>query len=755
MATLSTILLIVAVLILIKIGMNVSAIKEDTESLSDRIDNIHDRISMLEDILTDIDAPKTVEKPSDKEIPEPVIEREDEEDEQSIPVVPPRIVPPPFVPKPEPQPEYVPEPFVDEEPRQRQPRNFEKLIGENLFSKIGILILVIGVGFFVKYAIDRDWISEVTRAVLGFAVGIGLWGLAYPIRERYRSFSSVLAGGGYAVCFVTTAIAYNIYSIFTPIASLIIMVTLTAAMIGCALWLDRRELAIVAVAGGFVAPFIAGDPDGSYLMLMVYVALLDAAVFVITMRRGWWILPLISCVPTWIVAAICVFTGGNLPFRCWATLIVTIYFLMFSLPLVSVMRRNDNLPSLMTWLIIMTMANAFAYLWLATRLAAKIPFLNSVEGIFPLFVAALYAAVFCRYYRRDGMTELQNLILGLVIGFALLFWPIQFSTMSVVVSGLAATMAALSLMFTLTARRIYHYASCGVALLVMLLLTGTEPRDFDTCFWTDIICGISFLTVSWLVDRRRALYAAVIPGRKVLYGIMLWAGVIALLGGVWTLADHFAEGESALMLLMAAIAAAMLAVSLATLHGGYLLWSFPGFAALFFVLLPLNGTGDSAIGEISLWTAAALFAAVIAVSGMKGFSRNITGPLSRRVYTVYFNLSYTVLAVAVTLYGLRSAGASDSYSAGLSVAMTLCGAAQMIIGLNRHVKVVRMTGLSLFGIVIAKLVLHDLWLMSPVGRIIVFILLGVILLAISFLYQRLRTVIFADENHPGPRDPQN
>ncbi|MDE6325076.1 MAG: hypothetical protein K2M02_02785, partial [Duncaniella sp.] len=117
MATLSTILLIVAVLILIKIGINVSAIKEDTESLSDRIDNIHDRISLLEDILTDIDAPKTVEKPSDKEIPEPVIEKEDEEDEPSIPVVPPRLVPPPFVPEPEPQSEYVTEPFGEEEPR--------------------------------------------------------------------------------------------------------------------------------------------------------------------------------------------------------------------------------------------------------------------------------------------------------------------------------------------------------------------------------------------------------------------------------------------------------------------------------------------------------------------------------------------------------------------------------------------------------------------------------------------------------------
>ena len=173
MATLSTILLIVAVLILIKIGMNVSAIKEDTESLSDRIDNIHDRISLLEDILTDIDAPKTVEKPSDKEIPEPVIEREDEEDEPSIPVVPPRLVPPPFVPEPGPQPEYVPEPFVDEEPRQRQPRNFEKLIGENLFSKIGILILVIGVGFFVKYAtgVSPTPSASVTAAFRRFSPG--------------------------------------------------------------------------------------------------------------------------------------------------------------------------------------------------------------------------------------------------------------------------------------------------------------------------------------------------------------------------------------------------------------------------------------------------------------------------------------------------------------------------------------------------------------------------------------------------------
>ena len=49
--------------------------------------------------------------------------------------------------------------------------NFEKYIGENLFGKIGILIFIIGIGFFVKYAIDQNWINETARTLMGYAVG--------------------------------------------------------------------------------------------------------------------------------------------------------------------------------------------------------------------------------------------------------------------------------------------------------------------------------------------------------------------------------------------------------------------------------------------------------------------------------------------------------------------------------------------------------------------------------------------------------
>ena len=78
-------------------------------------------------------------------------------------------------------------------------KNYEKFIGENLFGKIGILIFVIGVGFFVKYAIDKNWINETFRTVLGFLTGAVLLVVAERLQKKYRTFSSLLAGGAFAV----------------------------------------------------------------------------------------------------------------------------------------------------------------------------------------------------------------------------------------------------------------------------------------------------------------------------------------------------------------------------------------------------------------------------------------------------------------------------------------------------------------------------------------------------------------------------
>lgn len=103
------------------------------------------------------DAPKEISDVPEK-IQEEIIEKITVEDiaEKDSVISPTPIAAKPITPKPS-----------------KKQVNYEKFIGENLFGKIGILIFVIGVGFFVKYAIDKNWINETFRTVLGFLTGGG------------------------------------------------------------------------------------------------------------------------------------------------------------------------------------------------------------------------------------------------------------------------------------------------------------------------------------------------------------------------------------------------------------------------------------------------------------------------------------------------------------------------------------------------------------------------------------------------------
>src|SRR5690606_23797780 len=106
--------------------------------------------------------------------------------------------------------------------------DLEKFIGENLANKIGIGILVLGIGFFVKYAIDQDWINEIGRVFIGIVAGGILLGIAHKMRKTFAAFSSVLVGGGLAVLYLTIAIAFHEYEIFNQTVAFVIMVVITA-----------------------------------------------------------------------------------------------------------------------------------------------------------------------------------------------------------------------------------------------------------------------------------------------------------------------------------------------------------------------------------------------------------------------------------------------------------------------------------------------------------------------------------------------
>jgi uncharacterized membrane protein len=82
--------------------------------------------------------------------------------------------------------------------------------------------------------------------------------------------------------------------------------------------------------------------------------------------------------------------------------------------------------------------------------------------------------------------------------------------------------------------------------------------------------------------------------------------------------------------------------------------------------------------------------------------------------------------------------------AGLTIVWALSSFIMIWIGMKYSYKPLRITALVLFGFTLLKLFMSDISDIAPGGKIVAFILLGVLLLVISFMYQRLKKIIIDD-----------
>ncbi len=109
----------------------------------------------------------------------------------------------------------------------RAPFSLENFIGLKLLHLVGIVVLVIGLSIGVKYAIDEQLISEVTRIVLAYAAGGLLFFLSLRLKANYTLFSAILFSGAMASLYFTTYAAFVYYHMFPFWMAFLVMVVLT------------------------------------------------------------------------------------------------------------------------------------------------------------------------------------------------------------------------------------------------------------------------------------------------------------------------------------------------------------------------------------------------------------------------------------------------------------------------------------------------------------------------------------------------
>jgi uncharacterized membrane protein len=167
-------------------------------------------------------------------------------------------------------------------------RSLESRVGSQWFNRIGILAILIGMGWFLKLAIDNYWIGPLGRVLIGLSAGTGLIVWSERFRRRsYIAFGYSLNAAGSGILYLSLWAAFSLYHLLPGEAAFVAMIAITACN-GFLSWIQNAELlALYAIVGGLSAPVLVSTGQNHEVTLFCYLLMMDAAVLVLVTFRPW------------------------------------------------------------------------------------------------------------------------------------------------------------------------------------------------------------------------------------------------------------------------------------------------------------------------------------------------------------------------------------------------------------------------------------------------------------------------------------
>src|SRR6185312_16149472 len=150
--------------------------------------------------------------------------------------------------------------------------SLEDRIGSQLFSRIGIVALLIGATWFLKLAMDNHWIGPLGRILVGLVAGAGLivWSERFR-RQGFHAFSWSLKAIGSGVLYLSLWAAFQLYHLLPAAVALAAMILVTAWNAFMAWSQDSEILAVYALAGGLATPLLLSTGGNHETFLFTYI----------------------------------------------------------------------------------------------------------------------------------------------------------------------------------------------------------------------------------------------------------------------------------------------------------------------------------------------------------------------------------------------------------------------------------------------------------------------------------------------------
>lgn len=509
-------------------------------------------------------------------------------------------------------------------------------------NRIGIVAILAGVSYFIKYAFDSGWIGPAGRIAIGLIAGIAVtvWSESFR-RKNYLAFSYSLKAIGIGTLYLSLWGAFQVYHLIPAEAAFLAMIVVTASTVTLALTQDAEILAAFAMIGGFSTPALLSTHQNRELVLFSYVALLNAGMLAMSTFKPWRRLMWGCFVGTGILYLGWADEFYTTPQRPLTVLFAALFALIFAvIPLVTPLEKSRWHKGLSTTLVFLPLVNAAAFF------LAQFAMYDSERATltwYALGLAAVYLLLSALFQRRGGADpdtlRVVNLVhVAIAIGFITIAIPLKLDAQWITIGWLVES---------------------GVLLLIAVRTKTDFLRYFAGATLTLGVIRLLF------VDSANLQNALVFNARFATYLV-----AIAILGGIVAAGERVASSRE-------------------------------------MPFVKLAGMGLNLLALIALTLEAHDY-----------FSRQLTATIGSPNYS----LQYRDIQLAWDF----------SYSA----IWLIYGAAMMVFGFWKRDAFVRWQALVLMALTIAKVFIYDTWNLQQVYRILSFIGLGVVLMAISYVYHR-------------------
>lgn len=660
--------------------------------------------------------------------------------------------------------------------------SMEFAVASTWLLRLGILILVMAVGFFLSYSIEHDYIGPLGRVGISILAGVGMLASGMQLLgKKYHLLGQGLVGGGIAALYLGVFAAFQRYHLIEMEMAFALMAGITVCTGILAVRLNSLLVALLGIVGGYGTPVMLQTGVVNFVGLFSYTLLLGVGVLGISYKKNWRLLNYLSFVCTYIL-----FFGALRKYEVanfWEVLpFLTAFFVLFSTMVFLFQLISRTKSTLLEP--IGLLLNAAIYFGVSYQLVSEAFDYRWVATV-SLALAAFYVAhVWYCLVRRVLDRELLFCFVGLAAFFLAVTVPLVLSREWITVSWAIQAFVMLWIAGKLNSEFLRHVAyllylivigrfcfldlgnqyaaGAGPAadlplgdycwlLLERLVVFGIPiaslagafrllrspataasvavDRANDMAEWVrdrwairGAVCGVVAMAFVFLHLELNRTLGYVFPPLRLPVLSLLWVALCGLL-----LYEYLARRSSVLLGVLMLLASVLL-------------------GKLFLFDLPSWNVHDTLVyaGESYSFLAATMrlldFGIIIAFLYL-GFrllsgdvaaqaARLLSGYLALTLLFVFLSLEVNTF-LACYVPGLRAGG--------VSILWSLFAIGCLLAGIWRDLRTLRFVALGLFTVVGGKVFFSDLAKLDPLYKIIAFTILGVLVLSGSFIYLRYRS----------------